>query len=359
MPPREIGSFFPAFEPPEIDAEASDPFAYLGDVEWFSTGRMALAALGDLQRRRPARLHVPAYFCGDVVRYLRAFFVVRVYMDSPLLPSPRWETLRAAAGDMVLAVDYFGLRPMDFWRDWHASNPDTILVQDHTHSPLPSRDAVRGADYAFASVRKSLPVCDGAWLASPAARPLPTADAAPPETACREFRDAARLKRAYLQGEDVAKDAFLSMFRRAEHMIESQAPSRASASTARDLSRIGARELLERRHRNTATVISDLRDRPPTTFSVLPALTPEPWNPVLRFPDTSCREAVRQGLVARGIFAPVHWPVEAAGLPESCRDAARHAACLLTLPVDYRCTPDDLALIREALDELDGTPVSD
>jgi len=274
-------------------------------------------------------------------------------MDSPLLPHPEWETLHALAGDLVLAVDYFGLRTFDIWRNWQQSHPDVLLVQDHTHSPMPKLAAIQEADYAFASVRKSLPVFDGAWVVSPKGHRLPAIGTPLPESLHGRFTRASQLKHAYLRGENPDKDAFLAIFREAEHDLEQQPLAGVSTKSADDLRQLDVPGLLERRHENARRMIEDLRGHPPKTFSVLPPQGRHPWNPILRFPNQAHRDSVRRGLIDRGIFAPIHWPIELHDMPPAYRAADETAKCLLTLPVDYRCTRADLSRIRHVLDELD------
>jgi hypothetical protein len=351
-PPREIGSFLARMASPTGDVAARDDFSYLGNVEWLATGRMVLQALCCRSAHGSRRIHVPAYFCPDVVQSLRRTCSVVVYMDSPLLPHPEWETLRASADDLVLAVDYFGLRSFDVWRDWQRSHPAVLLVQDHTHSPRPDLESIRDADYAFASVRKSLPIFDGAWVVSPKGHPLPAKDAPLSEPLHQRFVHASQLKRAYLQGENPDKDAFLTMFRESEHELEEQPLAGISAGSAEDLLQLDVPELLSRRHRNARRMIKELRTGPLETFSVLPPGGPRPWNPVLRFPNRKVRDDVRRGLIEQSVFAPVHWPIEENDLPPAYRGVVETAGCLLTLPVDYRCSDTDLSRIRRVLEEL-------
>lgn len=352
-PSKEIGSFYARLESSPRNGGVCDSFSYLGDTQWLATGRMVIQALCCRPAHEPRRIHVPDYFCPDVVQALRRTCDVKVYVDSPLLRHPEWKSLRASAGDLILAVDYFGLRPLDVWGDWRRSHPSVLLVQDLTHNPMPERKVLRDTDYAFASVRKSLPVFDGAWVMSPKGHPLPVADGPLPESLYDRFVCASRLKHAYISGESRDKQTFLTMFREAEHDLDEQYFRGISAGSAKDISQLDVSELLARRHGNARSMIEDLRTRPPQTFSVLPPRSSHPWNPVLSFPNRACRDFVHSGLIDQGIFASVHWSIEKNDLPSGHRAAFETAGRLLTLPIDHRCTQADLVRIRTVLDELD------
>ncbi len=98
-------------------------------------------------------------------------------------------TLQPRAGDAILAVDYFGARHGAAWRAFQAGRQDTLLIEDHSHDPQSTWATSSTADYAFASLRKTMPISDGAILWSPRGRALP-ADAGRP--CCRREFDEAR-----------------------------------------------------------------------------------------------------------------------------------------------------------------------
>ena len=54
-------------------------------------------------------------------------------------------------------------------------------------------------------------------------------------------------------------------------------------------------------------------------------------------------------LARHGIFAPVHWRQDRAGLWSGDDEAADLASRMLTVPVDHRCGPDDVRRIAEVL----------
>ena len=79
---------------------------------------------------------------------------------------------------MVVGVNYFGVREAEPWQAWR-ERTECILVEDHAHDPASAWATTSTADYAFSSLRKTLPVPDGAILWSPG-------------TSCRTSRRAVR-----------------------------------------------------------------------------------------------------------------------------------------------------------------------
>ena len=81
-----------------------------------------------------------------------------------------------AKNDVVLAVNYFGVRAGEPWQQWREKHA-CVLLEDHSHDPVSGWAQSSRADYAFSSLRKTMPVPDGAILWSPLGHPLPiTAD---------------------------------------------------------------------------------------------------------------------------------------------------------------------------------------
>ena len=76
------------------------------------------------------------------------------------MEEPRWETIGAGRGDAVLAVNFFGAGTGTGWADQRAA-ADWLLVEDHSHDPFSPWAVGSNADFAFSSLRKTLPVPDG------------------------------------------------------------------------------------------------------------------------------------------------------------------------------------------------------
>ena len=110
-------------------------------------------------------LWLPSYFCPWVVKAVKKYaWGVAFYGDSPLDSTPNLDSLRPGDSDIVVAVDYFGIRDLRFWARWKKSNPNTALIADISHSPFSAALSDDAFDVVFASLRKTMPITDGGYL---------------------------------------------------------------------------------------------------------------------------------------------------------------------------------------------------
>ena len=328
----EAGGDFEAAEIP-----SGPRVAWPGPNAWFASGRDALDALNShLQHGRKTAVWLPDYFCEDVVSYLAPRLQVRRYVDDPRWQHPDWDTLTPDEGDLVVAVNYFGARDFSHWRAWKASH-DCVLVEDHTHDPLGSQAVQSTADYVFSSLRKTLPVPDGAILWSPQKLSLPPNPHVVPHPGALLRAKAMVLKAQYLSGSapNDSKTVYRSLFSEGEHELESLGGFRphddsfAVAGTGIPVAWQKQREAnvthWNRRFSGTALI------------QTWPAGA-IPFASILLLDNRRQRDLYRKELERQRIYCPVHWPSHP-GLPEHVRELSHR---VLTLPSDQRYDDDSL-----------------
>ncbi len=137
---------------------------------FFSLGRHALVeALRAAGTKAGDKVLLPEFICRDVLASLAAVGadVVWYPIAEDLRPASSPETWPEASA--VVAVNFFGFpQPFDPFRDY-AARTGAVLIEDNAHGFL-SRDeagqwlGTRG-DVGIFSLRKSLPLADGAALA--------------------------------------------------------------------------------------------------------------------------------------------------------------------------------------------------
>jgi hypothetical protein len=321
------------------------------DARLYASGRDALAALiqWGRQRRGWRRWFLPTYFCPDVVAAIEAtgIEVVR-YEDSPRWPVPPRPDVPFCAGDAYLLVNYFGLRGREAAAAFDLGPAE--LVEDHTHDPWSRWAHTSRAHYVLASLRKTLPIPDGAALWSPGGCPLP--DRAPlgtgRETAVLQKAAAMVLKRLYLQGQFDDKPAFRGLQIAGEDSIAAGPISGVSELTEQILPALPWHAWRSRRARNFAVLRQALQD-----LDGLDVLAPQsadtcPLAVILEFRSPELREWVRTRLIAAAIYPAVHWPVASHGA-DALRAAAGLSRRLLTLPCDYRYDAADLGRVADAV----------
>jgi hypothetical protein len=314
---------------------------------WYALGRHAVEGLVAMLRART--LWLPDYFCHEVAVGWDGLVQLRTYEDDPRRAEPRWETLEAGPADAVIAVNYFGAREDGDW-ERHRSAAGFTLIEDHSHDPFSPWAVGSRAEYAFCSVRKTLPVPDGGILWSPQDRDLPPQPRGAAEGS--ELKLAAMLlKGRYLDG---GGDNLKERFRRLQVEGEEQlarAPIAAASPAAREAV-IGGAPLPWRVRRSDNAVhllgaLSELRIAEPV-FDEWPAGA-APLGVVLLFESETVRDRTREALREAGVYCPVHWPT--ASGPPRVRDLS---ARVLTIPTDWRYSAADMERVASILLEAEN-----
>jgi hypothetical protein len=311
---------------------------------WFALGRHALQAL--LRRLSASTLWLPDYFCHEVGQRWAEVADVELYEDDPRWPEPRWESLRPGRRDVVVAVNYFGVRSGDAWRAWRG-RADCVLVEDHAHDPASEWATASQADYAFTSLRKTLPVPDGAILWSPRGRDLPDQPAGGADGS--ELKLAAMLlKGEYLaNGDEELKERFRRLQLDGEERLAASAVAGASPATREALVSGVPLPWRAKRAENAARLIAGLHgwDAAEPLFTDWPA-DAAPLGAVFVFESGGERDRVREVLREAGVYCPVHWADAAGSSSERVRELAER---ILTIPTDWRYSAADMARIATLL----------
>ncbi|WP_127503264.1 hypothetical protein [Actinoplanes solisilvae] len=339
---REIGSEF-HWDPALLLTVAREGHLPAGH-QLFATGCGAMSAL--LRRlAQPGRLHVPSFFCMGVAEALSADMPLAWYRHRPDGRGPRFETLRARPGDVVLAQNLFGRDDGEAWHDWIDANPDVIVVEDHSHDPFGPWAESSTAPYAVASLRKTLPLPDGGLLWSPRGLPVP-APAGEPSTGAHLKLTAMLLKSAWLDGRPIAKETFRELQGRGEQTLLGSAgpPSEFTAAVLPVLNIARVRTASTRNARALSALLGLECDVPRGAA---------PFRVQLLCPDEQSRDDLLRHLAGHGIFAPVHWRQDRGGVWSGDEESAELADRILTVPVDHRCGPAD---VHRAAQVLGGKP---
>lgn len=313
---------------------------------WYQLGRHAVLALLN-QLGEPRVLWLPRYFCQDVARGWAINRKAYYYDDHPCRSHPDWATLTPKADDIVIAVNYFGMRDGSPWAEW-VQRHDCILVEDHSHDPHSPWARRSGADYAFGSLRKVFPVPDGAVLWSPKGHPLPPKPQLRCDTGCSAKLAAMLLKAEYLagRGKRVLKETFRRLQISGEGEMET-APVSAPSPLSFEYLSPGGPLIWRRRRRNNALHLMRELDQWEVARPIFSRVPREsaPFGVVLAFMCAAARDSYREKLRRRNIYCPIHW----AASPDSSTATRDLASRILTIPCDHRYTTDDMQRVAEIL----------
>lgn len=324
---------------------------WLDTAALFGSGRDALAALvrWGMAGEGWRRVWLPSYNCPEVPAALLTSVAgaqLLSYPDAMLDAPPALDALPIEAGDVVMVVNQLGIRPRPDVAP--VRDRGAIVVEDHSHD-LGSPWALESdADYAFASLRKTLPIPDGGAVWSPRGRALP------PEPEADEGREVPRLAEVLRRRPPgpSAQLLFRALARSAARPGE-PAPGMPIAGVSRALlPHMPIRAWRDRRRRN----VEILAEASASTAGVRVLVAPEggaAFALTLVFDDPLARDAARRELIARAVVPVVVWPLDPAGDWGAGPADADLATRILSVHVDQRFDAADMrhlaVILREAL----------
>lgn len=307
--------------------------------------RHAIAALCAAQPSRPV-LWLPTFFCPEVASFCRPLAEIREYRDDCRWPEPEWSTLNTGTRDLVLAVNYFGIRSPEPWRKWRKNHP-CVLVEDHTQDPFSVWSLESNADYAVCSLRKTLPLPDGAILWSPVGRLLPVGPSTDHWQSSMLRLSAMVYKRDYLLGTVPAecKPRYRELQLSGERELSAAEISSMSPVSQAILTRGVPKQWREKRIENARALLEAIDGwrigRP--VFTKWPQGS-APFDVPVVFQDATARDKFQQRLREQNIFCPVEWVCET-----SDPDASDLSSRILSIPIDHRYSPEDMSRISSVL----------
>lgn len=308
------------------------------DRDWslFGTGRQALRSL--VRQQKWSRVWLPTYYCHDVSDALRIDCVVELYEAAPFDDEL---VLTIADDEAAIAVEYFGLRSGVTVRggQW---------VLDVTHDPTASHDYERPVEFVAASLRKTLPIPDGAALWSPAGLSCPSEPDLTAEhaSAVLDLLTGMTMKSAYLAGADVSKASFRTLLERGEERLAAS-PHSGISDWSRAIVRCA----------DLAAVLGPRGENVNAFFEAWPDpvgvdLIRTPAYVVLVAKSSAQRDRVRKRLIERSVYPAVLWPLPEGGVPGRHLDFSHR---ILNIHADFRYTCADMRrvarLTAEAVQE--------
>ena len=336
--------------------EAAAELPWLERASLFSSGSDALARLVTWGASRYGwrRVWLPSYYCPDVPAALVAAAANSVellaYPDASPWTATDLGLVSAVAGDVVVIANQLGVRARPEMT--HLAGR-AVIVEDHSHDLGSEWARDSDADYAFASLRKTLPIPDGGAVWSPRGRELP------PEPAIEDERErrladrlAAALDRRRREGPADDRLRFRALARAAAASIGPGSRGGISPVSRALLPRMPVRAWRERRRRNLSILAeaagsaSSARILRAPAGGVAFALT-------LVFEAGQSRRRARRALEARAVVPTVLWPLDPARDWGAGPADADLAGRILSIQGDQRYGDADMerlaGILREAL----------
>lgn len=352
LPRWEVGSEFDWSD--DALAPSSSENLFPENYELFSTATGILLAIERFLKgdRNRLRLHLPTYYCMEVAAKISKVFELCWYRDLPTEPIPDFNSLRPLPGDLVLAVNLFGVKQGKPWQDWLTQNQDIILIEDHSHDPFSLWAQQTTAHYAMASLRKTLPIPDGAMIWSGQKMELPR-PSKPESSAAAQKLTAMLLKRAYLMGADLSKDSYRILQTESESDLNNDGDRSVSTLTKNILGSLNISQMRQQRASNTRDFLELILKENPRCQPLFRnwSANSVPFNSILLCQNHEIRQELRRFLISHNIFAPVHWSQPANQLFGNDSQALDLSNRLLTIPTDHRYSYKDMECVAEKVSE--------
>lgn len=311
----------------------------------YGSGRDALRALvsfGQLTRQW-RRLHIPSYFCQEVIASLDTEDIdIVAYSSGPSSPVLVLDGIDWSPGDVILRVNYFGLGI----ERATAPIPDWVgVIEDHTHDPWSVWAYESNADWCISSLRKTLPLGNGGVLWSPSGHSLPPELAVTPErhVAALEKMAAMVLKTHYLASHSISKDVFRQLQLSGENHIASGSVSGMPKWAEALLSTFPIAYWRDCRLRNHRTLAKSLSGASWTKMlHPQPDVDACPFAGILVFDTRKRRDRVRERLIAEKIYPAVLWPLEKTVVAGVRREDIDFSERMLAIHCDMRYSDSDM-----------------
>ncbi len=224
-------------------------FDLIKSAELYASGRSALrAAFPFLKKSGIKTIFLPKPICPSLPIFFKDFFEVKTYANI--------KNLTAGKSGAVLFMDFFGASNQAEIEGWILKNPQTFSILDATFAPFSERAKNSAANCVFASLRKLLPIPDGAYLKLKGEKPRKIAVL--PSTSMPDFAgdilSAMTLKTLAKKAGGIEDKAYRKLFMKGEEkLFNSKAVCRISPFSFEILKKLNVSEILKKR----ANMISD------------------------------------------------------------------------------------------------------
>ncbi len=324
-----------------------------GELPWatqsvrLGCGRDALRVVVD--EIGPSRLWLPSYLCQELVTpFVGSDVELCCYADGPLEVSLDLRGIALRPHDAILVVNYFGLAGRS--RVLATDVQGVTVIEDHTHDPCSTWAQSSQADYCFASLRKSIPIPDGAVLWSPRDRDLPQFPPQEPERSrpIQQLLSGMLMKALYLDGHRVSKPSFRQLLHDGEEQIAQGTISAISPLSGAVLDGFPFEDWRSARRNNFERLATGLRSA--ESFAVIEPTDPHaaPFAVACVFEEADSCAVAHRSLVQRNVYPSRLWPLDEPaleGIPDEHIQLARR---MFALPCDGRYGPGDIDRVLQA-----------
>ncbi|MGI6701994.1 MAG: sugar transferase [Christensenellales bacterium] len=303
---KEIGSEF-WLENKEIGDSYLNKFS---NAQYVFSGRTAIdCIIKDITQKGIENIYLPSFLCQSMVAPIKkhstniSFYNISV--DNQRFVADL-SSMNVVDNSALCICDYFFF-DNDYYKKLlsFAKNNKMIVIHDITHSLLSDDLTVEEDDYYFASLRKWLPVPDGAILGKRGEK-ININDT----YLYKEFTDikiqAMKNKKNYILNNKGNKDDFRELYRNAEELLERGYTNKAISKDSLDIIRhTNFNKVIDTRKDNAKIIAEGLKELEQVKTIYQEDSCPL-FVPVL-FADKEQRDNLKKHMIEKNIYLPIHW----------------------------------------------------
>lgn len=282
------------------------------------------------------RIWMPDYFCYEVIETIKDQTGIEIvfYEDNPLSEG-KVENLPFEKGDVLLRMNYFGLR------DIRSNKVIPVpVIEDHSHDPFGHWALYSDADWCISSLRKSLPLPEGGMMWSPKGHDMPVVPQSSKENEkIATIRwEGMEMKADYLAGKEVSKDEFRKRYTETEEWFDHAEPSLMDKRTRQFISnQLDVNLWLGAKRRNWE-LLKELVPLHNCKLFVPEHESCTMFSLVVLFENKTIRDKVRKKLIENCVYPAILWNVPETASVESKRVSER----MLSIHCDGRYNEEDI-----------------
>ncbi len=310
----EIGSYFWLNgKENSLSAGEIEWLPAMGDSSFTFSGRNAIdVALRDILKGKSVqKVYAPSYCCVSMLqsfidRSLEVEFYKVGYQDGRFT----YQLPKTDGHSIVLIMSYFGLDTAEAHRQIsEVKKSGTIVIEDITHSLLHKIPASEQSDYLVASLRKWFAIPTGGWVGKKNGQLVekPNMDS---NQAVEEKIAGMKEKYDYITGKIENKENFLLVNAKFDNdLIHVDRMLKIDDMSLWIVAGTDIEAVIMQRRKNTAVLLDGLKDLDGKAM-MLPTVDMNADVPLFLpiFMKTEERDGLRQHLISKGIYCPIHWP---------------------------------------------------
>lgn len=341
----EIGSEFWLNDTKSYSMENEIP-AWLnkyGKVTLTMSGRAAISLLIDQLKLNSKKVLLPSYICESVILPFKEAEYEIIYYDIDRNLNPtNLDLIRDMDDGLFFHMGYYGFQTnkelVNIISDLRKNS--VVIIEDVTHTLFSDFKTTFNNDYVIGSIRKWFGTPTGGFLSSNNKIEL---DILPDEEFIELRKKSLKQKYDYITSTDESlKNEFLEGFGTAEELLDfNLKPQRIDGHSENIIKNINSQELVNSRRMNFEYLLEKLRDVEGIEF-IFDELNRE--NTPIFFPlyIQKNRDGLRQYLVKKEIYCPIHWPIPAL-LDKNINPQTQDIYnTVLSIPCDQRYTQKDM-----------------